>query len=241
MGSNMASSTHSYHHGDLRRALLDAALRLITDQGLAGFTLREAARAAGVSHNAPYRHFPSRDHLLAELAIEGHGLLRDHMLAAMERSPSQPLERLLAIGAGYADFAIQNPALFRVMFASEAARDDSPLLQLERGKTFGMLELELAHCVAAGVLRCESTSDAALAGWAAMHGISFLFIDGGMSNRPLIGGRTPNDIARLVLEMLLSGLRTGTDPSSAIPAGPTLVAKEGAPKTRGRGRRVKPS
>ena len=74
----------AFHHGDLRRSLLDATLSLIAANGVQGFTLREAARAAGVSHNAPYRHFPSRTHLLVELAIEGQGLL----LEALESESS---------------------------------------------------------------------------------------------------------------------------------------------------------
>lgn len=209
------AKSQAYHHGDLRRALLDAALKLITEQGVDKFTLRETARAAGVSHNAPYRHFPSRSHLLGELAVEGHAMLREQLLKAIEASDGTPLEKLLAIGVGYAEFAMQRPAMFRVMFSSEAARDESAALQMERGKTFGMLELELAHCVTAGVLSCESTSDAALAGWAAMHGISFLFIDGGMQDRPLTGGRSTKQIARMVLETLVFGLRQNVTTISA--------------------------
>ena len=81
----------AYHHGDLRRSLLDAALGLVASHGVQGFTLREAARAANVSHNAPYRHFSSRTHLLIEMAIEGQGHLLNALKAAVA-SAACPME-----------------------------------------------------------------------------------------------------------------------------------------------------
>src|SRR5688500_6946304 len=93
----------AYHHGDLRRSLLDASLGLVASHGVQGITLREAARAAKVSHNAPYRHFPSRTHLLIELAIEGQSHLLNTLKAAVGRTANHR-ERIFRMGIAYMEF-----------------------------------------------------------------------------------------------------------------------------------------
>src|SRR5262245_23788463 len=104
-----------YHHGDLRRALLDAALEILAEGGAAGLTLREVARRAGVTHAAPYRHFEDKAALLAAVAEEGFRAVYAEMLARSERV-KDPVERLYQIGAAYVLFAVTHPAHFRVMF-----------------------------------------------------------------------------------------------------------------------------
>src|SRR5437016_3945264 len=104
-----------YHHGNLREVLLDAAIGLISEVGPGGFTLREVARRAGVSHNAPYRHFRDRDELIATVATQGFRELTESMLRAA-KAGSDPLDRLKLAGLGYVGFALRRPEHFAVMF-----------------------------------------------------------------------------------------------------------------------------
>ena len=109
---------NTYHHGDLRRALIDAALRLIAAEGAGSFTLREVARRARVSHAAPYRHFPDKMALLAAVAEEGFRALRERLLAVGAGLSSEPLRHLQTLGVEYVRFAVEHPAHFQVMFGS---------------------------------------------------------------------------------------------------------------------------
>src|SRR5271157_3002260 len=104
-----------YHHDNLRQTLLEAAVALIGEVGSRDFTLREVARRAGVSHNAPYRHFASRDDLLLAVAGEGFERLRESMIKRMKSSASAR-ERLVLCGCGYVEFALRWPQHFMVMF-----------------------------------------------------------------------------------------------------------------------------
>jgi AcrR family transcriptional regulator len=106
---------HSYHHGNLREALLQGALRAIAELGPGAFTLREVARRAGVSHNAPYRHFRDKDALLAAVAAQGFRELTRAMRDAGKRQ-SKALDRLKQSGLAYVAFAIRRPEHFTVMF-----------------------------------------------------------------------------------------------------------------------------
>src|SRR5256712_12176672 len=110
-----------YHHGDLPRALLDAALHIVETQGTAALTLRAAARSAGVSQAAPYRHFANKEAILAAVAEDGFRSLMAAMREASAASGAGPLERLRAVGLGYATFATRHPSHFRVMFGREMA------------------------------------------------------------------------------------------------------------------------
>src|SRR3954468_16224943 len=111
----------SYHHGDLRRTLLDASLALVEEQGIGALSLREVARKAGVTHNAPYHHFPDKGTLLAAISEEGFALLAREMTAARAGARDDPRSRLEACGQSYVRFALKSPAHFRVMFRPELA------------------------------------------------------------------------------------------------------------------------
>jgi AcrR family transcriptional regulator len=104
-----------YHHGNLKRALLDAALELVQTMGSEAFTMREVARRAGVSHNAPYRHFRDKGELMAAVAAEGYDGLREWFMKAADAG-TNPLDRLALSGRGYVQFAKRYPQHFTVMF-----------------------------------------------------------------------------------------------------------------------------
>lgn len=114
-----AAPRSSYHHGDLRQALLDAADELITKHGVEGLTLRECARRAGVSHGAPAHHFGDVRGLLQALRETCFARFGAHLAAARDAAAPAPFEQLLAIGLAYVDFALQNPSHFRLMFSAD--------------------------------------------------------------------------------------------------------------------------
>lgn len=200
----------AYHHGDLRRSLLDAALGLVESHGVQGFTLREAARAANVSHNAPYRHFPSRTHLLVELAAEGQGHLLHALQAAVARASiardGGHRERIIAMGTAYMDFAIAHAAHFRVMFSSDVARNRTAELTASQNATFQFFESELLASEQAGLIRKGAVQQHALVGWSALHGAAILVLDGVLDDTAVAARRKPREIARLVIESLLTGI-----------------------------------
>ncbi|MES2788843.1 MAG: TetR/AcrR family transcriptional regulator [Planctomycetota bacterium] len=195
----------AYHHGDLRRSLLDAALGLVASHGVQGFTLREAARAANVSHNAPYRHFPTRTHLLIELAIEGQGHLLSALRVAVARTADHR-ERIVRLGIAYMEYAVAHTAHFRVMFSSDVALNRTADLTDAQNATFQFFEQEIRASEQAGLIRKNAVQEHALAGWSALHGAAMLVLDGVLDETAVAARRKPREIARLVIESLLTGI-----------------------------------
>lgn len=157
-----------YHHGDLRNALLEAALKILERDGEAGLGLRDLARAVGVSPAAPYRHFDSRAALLEALAVTGF----QRFTRAMEEVAAQDtLDLLSAMGKTYVLFALHNAALFRLMFSPQLKRDNRPGLRMAADAAFATLR----H-VTGGDVRTGRV--AALAAWARVHGLAVLLLDG---------------------------------------------------------------
>ena len=110
---------HGYHHGNLRRALMDEALKIIREQGVAAITLRDLARRTGVTHAAPHHHFRDKAALITALCNEGLSMLDQAMTVAEEGSGVSPIERLLGVGRAYIVFATEHPDYFAVMFTPE--------------------------------------------------------------------------------------------------------------------------
>ncbi|HLJ50137.1 MAG TPA: TetR/AcrR family transcriptional regulator [Bryobacteraceae bacterium] len=164
-----------YHHGNLREALLQAALQLIAELGPAGFTLREVARRAGVSHNAPYRHFPNKDELLAAVAAQGFHELTEAMMDAAQAG-SNALERLQRSGWAYVAFALRRPEHFTVMFDAPLAKSTNPKSTEAGEKAFGALVAAVEACQQEGQLPPGETMARALVAWSLVHGISKLAI-----------------------------------------------------------------
>ncbi len=168
-----------YHHGDLPRALLDAALHIVKTQGTEALTVRAAARLAGVSQAAPYRHFANKEAILIAVAEDGFHSLMAAMRHATAASGDSPLERLRAVGLGYVTFATSHPSHFRVMFGREMAdRSASPALRQVAADTFIMLVDAISDCQRAGLVRSEEpAAELALTAWSSVHGLSALLVD----------------------------------------------------------------
>ena len=165
-----------YHHGNLREELLGAAIRLIAEVGPTSFTLREVARRAGVSHNAPYRHFRDRDDLMAAVAAQGfHELTQAMVDAAAPKTDA--LERLKSAGIGYVTFALRRPEHFTVMFdapMSDLKHPDAP----EGKLAFSTLMSFVKDCQDKERLPAGDLHQMALLAWTMVHGIAKLAITG---------------------------------------------------------------
>src|SRR5437762_12770911 len=129
----------SYHHGNLKEALLQAALSLIAEKGPAGFTFAEAARSAGVSPAAPYRHFRDRDELLASIAQRGFEQFEALLLAAWDDGRPDTVTAFERVGKAYLAFARNEPAFYSAMFESGLPADLNPTLLAARERAFGIL------------------------------------------------------------------------------------------------------
>jgi AcrR family transcriptional regulator len=179
----------TYHHGDLRRALVEAAIPLLRSGGAEALTLRAVARAAGVSQTAPYRHFADRAALVAAVAEDGFRRLRVRLIAAA-RGPAKTTGRaqhtarggLQAIALEYVRFASQHPEEYRVMFGREiaaaptaegSARQD--VVALLRGGIVALQEQRLVREGDVGTM--------ALSAWSLVHGLAMLALDGQLSDR----------------------------------------------------------
>ena len=197
-----------YHHGDLRAALLAAAAAWLDAQGAETLTLRELARAAGVSHAAPYHHFASREELLAGVAETAFDRLAD-ALAAAARAPDAA-GALLDIGEAYVREALAHPAQFRLMFGPLLARKaEHPGLRRAAERAFTVL-LEAAARFAP-----ERGLEIALAGWSLSHGAANLAIDGAFGGLPIDPAQA-RQLARLdtgdLIRHIVAGLLQLPDP-----------------------------
>ncbi|KFE70794.1 TetR/AcrR family transcriptional regulator [Hyalangium minutum] len=201
-----SQSKPSYHHGDLRRALIEASLALISEKGFSALTLREVARRAGVTHAAPYRHFADKEALLAAVAEEGFRSMASEMRERMD-TETRPTERLLACGVAYVLFAVRHPAHFRVMFGPHFNKpSDHEEMSKEGTHSFGLLMQSIIQGQQAGELRQGEPLPLALMVCSQVHGLASLLVDHQL-DRP--GEDTPDaeQIAIFQTRLLFEGLR----------------------------------
>lgn len=157
-----------YHHGDLRNALIEAGLQLIEKNEFSKIGLREAARTAKVSPGAPYRHFASREALLAAIAARGFEALTAASEAVKQEHPGSPLNRL---GHVYLDFALANRNLFRLMFSGELRKQDHPELMEAAQRSIQSLQAAMRST------GTPHTREASVGAWALVHGLAHLLVD----------------------------------------------------------------
>jgi len=202
-----------YHHGNLRESLLEAADTVLAERGVRGTTLRDVAKAAGVSHAAPYHHFSSLDDLLAAVAQRAFVTLGN----ALELASGEPDtgERLLKINDAYVACACARPEQFRLMFGPLLTRKaEYPALQAAADRAFGfLLTAACAHDPEQGPVL-------ALTGWSLAHGLSNLLIDGALEGLPIALGE-PQGLARQVALRALGGSTPRVPPT--LPSAPKTV------------------
>lgn len=173
--SNPTTDSETYHHGNLREALLDKGLELL-ESGQAGFSLRELTRQVGVSPNAAYRHFASKDALLSAMAAEGFRQLAAAEASAMQNGAAA-MGGFLAAGRAYVDFARQHPALFRLMFGRFAASNPDAELRDAAQLAYQGLRFSVAAVLQRPV-EDRQVLLTAMRAWSMVHGLSQLIIDG---------------------------------------------------------------
>lgn len=182
----------AYHHGNLRRAIIDAALEAITESGPAGWSLRELARRAGVSHAAPAHHFGDKTGLLTAVAAEGFEVFAD----TLERAA----ENVLEVGVAYVRFATGHRPYFEVMFRPELYRVDDPSLKAARERAAHVL------VTSAGRLSPSPAQDrlTTIAAWSLAHGFAGLWLSGAL---PEATRDDPEALARSVIQLFIGTAR----------------------------------
>ncbi len=174
-----------YHHGNLREALVDAVLSLISEKGPNGFSFAEAARRAGVSPAAPYRHFKDRNELMAETAKRGFQLFAEALERAWNGGAPSPLTSFEAVGRAYLDFARREPAYFEAMFEAGVSGENDPELRAASDRAFQVIK-----DACAGVIdtipegRRPPVLMMAHHMWALAHGVTALFARSDQGRRP---------------------------------------------------------
>lgn len=174
------AKARAYHHGDLPRALVDAAVALITSEGIGAMTLRAVARRAGVSHAAPVHHFGDLAGLHRAIAAEGLERLAAFQRAAADRVRADgTLAQLRAIGVAYVEFAAREPAYFRAMFHPRVAhRSNDPRLAATALAAFALLLDSIAAAQREHAVSDADPRELALLAWSTVHGLASLLADG---------------------------------------------------------------
>lgn len=198
----------AYHHGDLRRVLVAAALELAEEGGSDAVSVREAARRAGVSPGAPFRHFSSRDALMRAVAEEAQRRFRSWIAAAIGDRPSaDPLTRLRAFGIAYLRWAMNNPAHFEVISSTRYFdQDQSPVVREDNAELIDMTEQLLADACAQGQLRSSDIRTMKIAGRAMVYGFARMNIDGHFP-RWGIADAEADQIAEAIVSLFVDGLK----------------------------------
>ncbi|HEU5103064.1 MAG TPA: TetR/AcrR family transcriptional regulator [Roseiflexaceae bacterium] len=177
-----------YHHGDLRNALIRAAQALLAQEGIAGLDLRKVARAAGVSHAAPYRHFADKQALLAAIAEDGFHQLAARMDAALAQAPGAAADRLEQLARAYVQFALDQPAHMREMFSGlTVERAAYPDLHAAAKEAFGRVTQVVERGQAQGEIGPGDAANLSTVAWTQIHGIAMLLIEDqlpGVKNDP---------------------------------------------------------
>jgi AcrR family transcriptional regulator len=195
-----------YHHGNLKEALLQAALDLIAQKGPGGFTFAEAARSAGVSPAAPYRHFRDRDELLSSVAQRGFEQFEKVLTAAWDDGRPDTITAFERLGRGYLTFARDEPAFYSAMFESGLPIDSNPLLQAASERAFAVIRLtaeRLAALTPPGITRPPAMM-MALHIWSMSHGVASLFSRGDAARRKL--PMSPEELLEAGVLIYLRGL-----------------------------------
>jgi AcrR family transcriptional regulator len=209
-------TTHDeYHHGDLRRALIDAAMQMVEQEGIAGLTLRGAARQAGVSHAAPYHHFQDKSALVAAIVVECFERFENALQSAYDTTAGSALERYMAVGRAYVRFALGHPELFRLMSRPEMR--EFKLLTLPSSKpfesitpddvpAFRVLMQSIRACQAEGVMVEGDPLPLALTSWALVHGLVVLLLDSGFQTPFLTHPLGADALADIIIRQSVVGM-----------------------------------
>lgn len=168
-----------YHHGDLKNALIKAGIEILSEEGVHGLSIRKVAQRAGVSHTAPYAHFTDKQSLIAAISIEGFRAIHEHLNTVINRYHGEPVRQLIEGAWSYVEFALSDPAHFKVTFSSVLEREkDYPEFVEMSQKTFGLVVRIVETCQNAGLLRPGPADVEAISLWSIVHGFISLLLEG---------------------------------------------------------------
>ena len=197
----------SYHHGDLRAALIEAGFAMLKKEGAHQLSLREVARRVGVSHMAPYRHFPDKEALLAAIAQTGFEKLGKKVSAAIAAEEKSPLAQMEAAAVAYVRFALEDTEHIKVMFGGFISdRTKYPATREAAMSNFEMILGILSSCQSQGLVRKMPVEQQALAAWSAVHGIAMLLVENQLQFLD-IDAKQAEEVSRFVARTVLAGLK----------------------------------
>jgi AcrR family transcriptional regulator len=228
MPKHAPSARASYRHGNLREALIEAAIQLIEDVGPENVSVREAAKRAGVSPGAPFRHFASKTALMTAVAEQAMALFRAEVVKAVDAVASDdPLARFEAVGSAYLHWAIHNPTHFKVIStrslidwgSSQSLQDDNRLVR-------SLMEQAITDAERQGKLRSSDIGQTQVAGRAIVYGLGRMYIDGHFAQWA-VDGETAERTAQNVLKQFVSLLRKdAATPGINVGAAPKHKAEQ---------------
>lgn len=200
-------ASKKYHHGDLKNALIEAGIKILSREGVGGLTLRKVASQAGVSHSAPYAHFADKQALIAAISTEGFRRLYVQLDAAVLANKRNPKRQLTEGARAYIQFALDNMDTFKIMFsgALEKEKDYPSFVEISH-KTFERVVDIVRACQDAGILRPAPPEIMAVTVWGQLHGIVSLVLEGQVSHT-VLDRFDIQEIMSFALEQIVAGKR----------------------------------
>ena len=192
-----------YHHGDLKNALIIAGVEILAKEGVGGLSLRKVAQRAGVSHSAPYAHFPDKQSLIAAISTEGFNQLYAELYEAVSPISNNPKKQLIEGSQAYVRFALKNSDTFKIMFSGVLEKEkEYPAFVEISHKTFELVVTIVQACLNTGVLHSTSAELMAVAVWGQVHGIVSLALEGQISHT-VLGHQSIQDVVSFAIEQMI--------------------------------------
>jgi AcrR family transcriptional regulator len=194
----------NYHHGDLKNALIEAGIEILSKEGVNGLSLRKVARKAGVSHAAPYAHFADKQSLIAAIALDGHSKVHARIEEVQVLHPNDPLKQLVHLAWAYMQFGLESPAHYKITFSGliENEKNYPELVEVTR-QSLAALQKIIADCQSAGILSSSEyeTEIVAITLWGLIHGLVSLVIESQVSS-DLMKKTQPQDMVIAALQQV---------------------------------------
>jgi AcrR family transcriptional regulator len=176
-------SAQKYHHGDLKNALIEAGIEILSKEGIGAFSLRKVAQKAGVSHAAPYAHFADKQALIAAISTEGYRMLYEKLETAIQHYNGDPLRQLIEAAWAYTRFAMDDPDHFKITLSGVVEKEkDYPAFVEVSQKSFRLVVQVVEACQAAGILDRGPSDAVAISVWSLVHGFVSLLLEGQFSH-----------------------------------------------------------
>lgn len=180
------SRKNQYHHGDLKNALIQAGIEILSREGVNALSLRKVARRAGVSHAAPYAHFADKQELVAAISTEGYKEIYERVYGAVQRHQGEPLRQLVEAAWAYVEFALNDPDHFKITLSGAVEKEkDYPALVAITQESFNLVVDLVAAAQRAGILRAGPPDLMAVSVWGLVHGFTLLILEDQISHTVL--------------------------------------------------------